>query len=364
MTETVGHSHGSHGSVGSWLSLSMLSMLSRFGEQESEVLTLTLSESTGPRAGDGILNILNSGNLNRGLTLGEYRHPLRTSHPILMPGAHPVARTRSPRAGPPPAPHRTPGLKHILLALVVLLLAAILIPRAAGAIVIPAPVRTRVTWSTSRADTTKVKATFLAEAEPTTGKNGDPNGIYIADPASSAYQCVGLVSWAESIPDSVPATFTRATLTLYRLNATDAPAVYDTLEIAPVTITWNEAKATWLSRAAGKTWSASGGDVDTSLAVVIRAEDIPNLCSGAADSAVTFDITPTVVAWRDHAVGSFGVRLAWKNGVAPAIRFHDNAAPEALRPVLTIETVTIRRPRVIGLIRRAFGPTGGWVRRG
>ena len=175
---------------------------------------------------------------------------------------------------------------------------------------------------------------------------------------------MGLISWAESIPDSVPATFTRATLTLYRLNATDAPAVYDTLEIAPVTITWNEAKATWLTRAIGKLWSTSGGDVDASLAVVIRAEDIPNLCAGAADSAVVFDITPIVTAWRDHAVNSYGVRLAWKGRVAPAIRFHDNAAPEALRPVLTIETVTIRRPRVIGVIRRRVGPIGGRVRRG
>ncbi len=256
-----------------------------------------------------------------------------------------------------------PG-RIVLMAIAVPVLAVALMPEAAQGIVIPAPVRTRVTWSTSRADTTKVKVTFLSEAEPTTGKNGDPNGIYIADPASSASQRAGLISWAESIPDSVPATFTRATLTLYRLNATDAPAVYDTLEIAPVTITWNEAKATWLSRATGKIWSTPGGDVDTSLAVVIRAEDIPNLCSGAVDSAVVLDITPIVTAWRDHAVGSFGVRLAWKGMGAPAIRFHDNSAPEALRPALTIETITIRRPRVIGLIRRRVGPIGGWVRHG
>jgi hypothetical protein len=255
-------------------------------------------------------------------------------------------------------------MEYLVFALLVLVLAALLMPEAAQGIVIPAPVRTRVTWSTSRADTTKVKATFLSEAEASTGHNASADGIYVSDPASSASQRVGLISWAESIPDSVPATFTRATLTLYRLNGTDAPAVYDTLEIAPLTVNWTEATATWMNRATGKLWTTSGGDVNASLAVLIRAESIPNICSGPADSAVTFDITPIVTAWRDHAVGSFGVRLAWKGMGAPAIRFHDNAAAEALRPVLTIETITIRRPRVIGLIRRAFGPTGGWVRRG
>ena len=199
---------------------------------------------------------------------------------------------------------------------------------------IPPPPLPPVTWTSPRADSADVPATYLDEADPLHGGNGRPLGLTISHVEGSGDQCVGLVTWAASIADSIVGTLDSAAVTLYRLNS-DHPGANDSLEVAPLTASWNESGATWLNRAPKKPWTDPGGDVDASLAVVVRAADIPGLYAGALDAPVTIPITPIVAAWK-AGTPVYGIRLAWRTGSSPIVRFHDNNDLEGVRPVLTV----------------------------
>ena len=194
-----------------------------------------------------------------------------------------------------------PGLGVLVL---VLLITLLLIPHPVEpgigpgrfGIRIPPPPLPPVTWTSPLADSADVPATYLDEADPLHGGNGRPLGLTISHVEGSGDQCVGLVTWAASIADSIVGTLDSAAVTLYRLNS-DHPGANDSLEIAPLVVSWNESGATWLNRAPKKPWSDPGGDVDASLAVVVRAADIPGLYAGALDAPVTIPITPIVAAW-------------------------------------------------------------------
>ena len=246
--------------------------------------------------------------------------------------------------------------RAILVAIVVATPLAFAVPAAAQ--VTPPPIRVEPTWASSRADTADVPATYLDESDPLHGGNGSPNGITVLHTAGSGDQCVGLVTWAASIADSIVGTLDSAAVTLYRLNS-DHPGANDSLEVAPLTASWNESGATWLNRATKKPWAEVGGDVDTSLAVVVRAADIPGLYAGSLDAPVTIPITPIVQAWK-AGTPVYGIRLAWRTGSSPVVRFHDNNDLEGVRPLLTVFGHTIRRPLMIG-VRRGRGVQPGRV---
>jgi hypothetical protein len=252
----------------------------------------------------------------------------------------------------------------ILLLVICLALALILIPNRAEpqryGIRIPPPPPDPVTWVSPRADSTDVPATYLDEADPLQGRNGSPNGLTVSHTPGSGDQCVALLTWAASIADSIVGTVDSAAVTLYRLDSSH-PGANDSLEIAPLVASWNEGAATWLNRSAKKPWVDPGGDVDESLAVVVRAADIAGLYAGGLDDPVTIPITPIVEAWK-AGTPVYGLRLAWRTGSSPVVRFHDNNDLESVRPVLTV----ISQPPGPGMILGdgRFGIRIGWKRVG
>ena len=173
---------------------------------------------------------------------------------------------------------QTSGIRwwEVLLLVLGFMVGQMLVPRPAEprigpggfGIRIPPPPSPPVTWTSPRADSADVPATYLDEADPLQGRNGSPHGITVLHTAGSGDQCVGLVAWAVSIADSIVGTLDSAAVTLYRLNS-DHPGANDSLEVAPLVVSWNESGATWLNRAPKKPWADPGGDVDPSLAVVV-----------------------------------------------------------------------------------------------
>ena len=96
------------------------------------------------------------------------------------------------------------------------MLVLVLLPRLAEpqyGIRIPPPPSPPVTWTSPRADSTDVPATFLDESDPLHGGNGRPNGVTVRHTAGSGDQCVGLVTWAASIADSIVGTLDSAAVT-------------------------------------------------------------------------------------------------------------------------------------------------------
>jgi hypothetical protein len=250
-----------------------------------------------------------------------------------------------------------------LVVAILLGLCLLLIPRRAApqyGIRIPPPPPDPVTWTSPRADSADVPATYLDEADPLQGRNGSPNGITILDTPGSGDQCTGLVTWTASIADSIVGSVDSAAVTLYRLDSSH-PGANDSLEIAPLVASWNEAGATWLNRSSKKPWTDPGGDVDESLAVVVRAADIPGLYAGGLDDPVTLPITPIVQAWM-AGTPVYGIRLAWRTGSSPVVRFHDNNDLEAVRPVLTLISQPPGPGMVLGDGR--YGIRVGWKRVG
>ena len=57
--------------------------------------------------------------------------------------------------------------------------------------------------------------------------------------------------------------------------------------------------------------------------------------AGGLDAPVTIPITPIVAAWK-AGTPVYGIRLAWRTGSSPIVRFHDNNDLEGVRPVLTV----------------------------
>jgi hypothetical protein len=250
-----------------------------------------------------------------------------------------------------------------VIALVVMLVLALL-PRPAEpqqfGIRIPPPPPDPVTWTSPRADSTDCPATFLDESTPTLGKNGSPNGITILDTPGSGDQCVGLLTWTANIAGAVVGVIDSASISLFRLT-TEHPGANDSLEIAPLVASWNEAGATWLNRSSKKPWADPGGDVDESLAVVVRAADIAGLYAGGLDDPVSIPITAIVRAWK-AGTPIYGLRLAWRTGSSPVVRFHDNNDLEFVRPVLTVISQPPGPSMVLGDGR--YGIRVGWKRVG
>ena len=267
---------------------------------------------------------------------------------------------------------RFSAVAHWVLVAILLGLCLLLIPHPAEPVIgparvrhpLPTPAAPPVAWTSPRADSADVPATYLDESDPLHGGNGSPLGLTISHVEGSGDQCVGLVTWAASIADSIVGTLDSAAVTLYRLNS-DHPGANDSLEIAPLTASWNESGATWLNRAPKKPWADPGGDVDASLAVVFRAADIPGLYSGGLDAPVTIPITPIVAAWQ-AGTPVYGIRLAWRTGSSPIVRFHDNNDLEGVRPVLTVVSHRFQFKYHLGDTRFGMGErrrmraTQGW----
>ena len=79
------------------------------------------------------------------------------------------------------------------------------------------------------------------------------------------------------------------------------------VDVHPVTDWWNE-DATWANNTGWSSWSAAGGDYDSSVAASVT--------DAVAVGAVFFDVTPTVTEWvkRDRAPLGFLVKAATENG--------------------------------------------------
>ncbi len=240
----------------------------------------------------------------------------------------------------------------VLIALVIagLLVALTLTPTAASALldfgIRPGPDTTRVSWETTVTTTTDVAATFLDEADPLTPQDGSLDGIYVSGTPGSGSQRVGVLTWAESVPDSILKTVESATLHLYRVNATDHAGSADSFTVEPVTASWVESQTTWLNRSSRKVWLTAGGMVDPAHGVTVAAGDVPGLDGGAVNGHVMLDVTPVVQAWKDQAVGYYGLRLSWKTGSSPAIRFQANEADVLYRPRLSVVGIRVRHSRM------------------
>lgn len=122
----------------------------------------------------------------------------------------------------------------------------------------------------------------------------------------------------------------KAYLTLYCSSVVTAtPAFY----LLPISGSWIESEATWISATAAAMWSTAGGTTQT-------AAVSNNVTVNTASKYYSFEITPSFVqSWIDTPAGNFGVLVRAvdeSSSANEAIFATDNSATPAMRPKLTI----------------------------